>query len=77
MSSTQYPAYTRLSDALERELMMAAMSQEQALSLRDLVKGLFSAIRHGAVTVFNYATALSEALHQARAKNPSSSQYDL
>jgi len=77
MSTSTYPAYTRLSDALERELMLAAIANEQAISLRDVVKGLFSAIRHGVVAVFHYTTALGEALHEARVKNPSSSQYNL
>jgi len=77
MSTRHYPAYTRLSDALERELMLAAMAEEQRLSLRDMVSGLVAAVRHGAMAVFNYATALGEALHEARAKNPSSSQYNL
>jgi len=77
MSTYTYPAYTRLSDALERELMLAAMAEEQAISLRDVLNGLFSAIRHGAVAVLNYAATLGEALHEARAKTPGSGQYHL
>jgi len=77
MSSHRYPTYTRLSDALERELMSAAMAEEQRISLRDLLKGFYAAVRHGVMAVFNYTTALGEALHEARSKNPSSSQYDL
>jgi len=70
MSNFTYPTqYTRLSDALERELMLAAMSKEQAISLRDTCKGIFSAIRHGAMAVFDYTVALSEALNEARAKD--------
>jgi len=77
MSNFTYPAsYTRLSDALERELMLAAMSKEQSISLRDTCKGICSAIRHGAVAVFNYAIALGEALSEARAKDPHN-QYSL
>jgi len=73
---TYLTRYTRLSDALERELMLAAISREQPISLRDACKGIVSAIRHGAVAMFNYATALGEALSQARAKDPHN-QYSL
>jgi len=76
MSSPTYPLYTRLSDSLERELMLAAMVDEQKISLGDLVKAMFSAIRHGAVAVFNYTVALGEAMHEARAKDPRN-QYSL
>jgi len=76
MSSTTYPLYTRLSDSLERELMLAAIADGQKISLSDLVKAMFSAIRHGAVAVFNYTVALGEALSEARAKDPRN-QYSL
>jgi len=70
MSNLTYPAkYTRLSDALERELMLAAIAEERGISLRDTFKSVLVAIRHGTVAVFNYITALSEALHEARAKD--------
>jgi len=71
MSNLTYPAkYTRLSDALERELILAAMAEERGISLRDTFKSVLAATRHGAVAVFNYITALNEALHEARAKDP-------
>jgi len=70
MSDFTYPAkYTRLSDALERELVQAAIAEAQGVSLRNTFKNAFAALRHGAVAVFNYVTALSEALHEARAKD--------
>jgi len=76
MSNVPYPLYTRLSDSLERELMLAAIADEQKVSLRDLLARMVAAVRHSAVAVYDYTLTLGETMRTAREKDPQS-QYSL
>lgn len=69
MSNVSYPSDARLSDSLEREVMREAMSQNEAVSLSELVKGALAAIGHGISAVFNYVVDVTEALNEARANS--------
>jgi len=69
MSQISYPTYTRLSDAMERELLLAAMSNRDNVSLRAVFKQVCTGMRHAASAVASYVAALSDALHEARAKD--------
>jgi hypothetical protein len=69
MSDISLNQYSRLSDSLERELMRAAATGNESVSVVDLGKDTLSMLKRAAYSFAMYLVEVSRALDEARAKD--------
>jgi formylmethanofuran dehydrogenase subunit E len=69
MSDISLNQYSRLSDSLERELMRAAATGNESVSVVDLGKDALSMLKRAAYNFAMYLVEVSRALDEARAKD--------
>ncbi|KAA0889374.1 hypothetical protein [Pusillimonas sp. ANT_WB101] len=59
----------RLSDSMERDLMISMLSNGESTSITSLAKSVVAVLKSGIVTVWEYTIEVSEAMNEARAKD--------
>jgi len=69
MASSSINSYSRLNDSLERDLLKAAISGNQAYSILEGIGMVANAISRAASTFGRYVVQVGEALNEARASN--------
>lgn len=60
---------TRLSDALERDLMRQELSNGESTSIVKLGKSVAHGVKHAVVSFWDYVVDVTVALNDARAKD--------
>jgi hypothetical protein len=69
MSDISLNQYSRLSDSLERELMRAASTGNESVSVVAVAQAAVAYVKKAAYAVGNYLVEVSRALDEARAKD--------
>ncbi|NYT36287.1 hypothetical protein ERD78_05340 [Allopusillimonas soli] len=69
MSVTALNHNSRLSDALERDLMRQAIAAGEATSIVDLCKSVLATLKKGVVALYDFVVDVAVAMDDARAKD--------